>query len=67
MYKECVQTESDNHWMQMLEINELSENGKAIRKGSGDAIKKVCCYEFGFSCVNCIIVMMNRIRVLFAI
>ncbi len=46
----------------MLEINELGENGKVIQKGRGCAQKEVCCYEFGFSCSNRIIVMMNRIR-----
>ncbi len=41
LYKECVQTESDNDWMMILEINELGENGKAIQKGRGGAKKKV--------------------------
>jgi hypothetical protein len=42
LYKECVQTESDNDWMLMLdlEINELGGNGKAIQKGRGDAKKR---------------------------
>ena len=66
LYKQCVQTESDNNWMSMLEINELGVIGKAIQKQG--AKKKVCCssYEFGFSCANRIIVMMNRIQEWFA-
>ncbi len=54
--------------MPMLEIDELGENGKAIQKGRGGAKKKVCCYEFRFSCqcANRIIVMMNHIREWFA-
>jgi hypothetical protein len=66
LHKQCVQTESDNDWMPMLEINELGEIGKAIQKQG--AKKKVCCssYEFGFSCANRIIVMMNRIQEWFA-
>ena len=64
LYKECVQIESDNNWMPMLEINELGENGTAIQKQG--AKKKVCCCEFGFSCANRIIVIMNRIQEWFA-
>ena len=64
LLKQCVQTESDNNWMPMLEINELGEIGKAIQKQG--AKKKVCCYEFGFSCANRMIVMMNRIQEWFA-